>query len=60
YTGFNRVYDRYFDDTQRLPARTTIGVARLGRDARVEIDLVLFAERARATARESLLSDVQI
>lgn len=47
YAGFNHVYDRHFSDPQRLPARTTIGVVRLGRDARVEIDLVLFAEGAR-------------
>ncbi|MBN3780399.1 RidA family protein [Burkholderia sp. Ac-20345] len=45
YTGFNRVYDRYFDDTARLPARTTIGVAQLGRNARVEIDTVLYSTR---------------
>jgi reactive intermediate/imine deaminase len=43
YTGFNRVYDRYFNDAARLPARTTIGVAQLGRDARVEIDVVLYS-----------------
>jgi reactive intermediate/imine deaminase len=45
YSAFNRVYDRYFDDAARLPARTTIGVAQLGRDARVEIDVVLYAPR---------------
>lgn len=45
YTGFNRIYDRCFDDTARLPARTTIGVARLGRNARVEIDAVLYSAR---------------
>ncbi|RKP54685.1 RidA family protein [Pararobbsia silviterrae] len=45
YTDFNRVYDRYFDDAARLPARTTIGVAQLGRNARVEIDAVLHAVR---------------
>ncbi|MGT2476058.1 RidA family protein [Paraburkholderia terrae] len=45
YAGFNRVYDSYFDDAARLPARTTIGVAQLGRDARVEIDAVLYSAR---------------
>jgi reactive intermediate/imine deaminase len=45
YTGFNRIYDHYFDDTARLPARTTIGVAQLGRNARVEIDVVLYSSR---------------
>ena len=45
YTGFNRVYDSYFNDVERLPARTTIGVARLGRDARVELDIVLYSAR---------------
>lgn len=42
YAAFNRVYDRHFDDTRRLPARTTVGVTQLGRDARVEVELVLF------------------
>jgi 2-iminobutanoate/2-iminopropanoate deaminase len=42
YAGFNQIYDRYFDDPSRLPARTTIGVAQLGRQARVEIDVVLY------------------
>ncbi|MGF6779858.1 RidA family protein [Paraburkholderia sp. GAS334] len=51
YAAFNRVYDAHFDDPQRLPSRTTVGVARLGRDARVEIDLVLFSHEARAAAR---------
>ncbi|ALL70206.1 Translation initiation inhibitor (plasmid) [Paraburkholderia caribensis MBA4] len=45
YTSFNSIYDRYFDDTARLPARTTIGVAQLGRNARVEIDVVLYSAR---------------
>lgn len=45
YTGFNRVYDAHFGDAARLPARTTIGVAQLGRDARVEIDVVLYSAR---------------
>ena len=41
YAGLNGVYHRYFEDPARMPARTTVGVARLGREARVEIDLVL-------------------
>ncbi len=41
YAAFNAVYHRFFDDPQRMPGRTTVGVARLGRDALVEIDLVL-------------------
>ncbi|CAH2924344.1 MAG: RidA/YER057c/UK114 superfamily protein [uncultured Paraburkholderia sp.] len=45
YTGLNRIYDRFFNDTARLPARTTIGVAQLGRNARVEIDAVLYSAR---------------
>lgn len=45
YTGLNGVYNSYFDDVERLPARTTIGVERLGRDARVEIDIVLYSAR---------------
>lgn len=45
YPGFNRVYDHYFDDASRLPARTTIGVTKLGRDARVEVDFVLHSTR---------------
>jgi 2-iminobutanoate/2-iminopropanoate deaminase len=41
YAGMNAVYHRYFDDEARMPGRTTIGVAALGRGALVEIDLVL-------------------
>lgn len=41
YVGLNSVYHRYFSDDKAFPARTTIGVARLGRDALVEIDLTL-------------------
>lgn len=41
YAGLNAVYHRYFDDDARMPARTTVGVATLGRGALVEIDLVL-------------------
>jgi 2-iminobutanoate/2-iminopropanoate deaminase len=51
FAAFNRVYARHFTDSSRLPARTTVGVTRLGRDARVEIDLVLFSAPARAKTR---------
>ena len=46
YAGLNTVYHRYFDDDGRMPARTTVGVAALGRGALVEIDLIL--ERSAA------------
>ena len=42
YDGFNRVYLRFFPDAEAAPSRTTGGVARLGRGALVEIDLVLY------------------
>lgn len=45
YVGFNAVYHRHFSDDSALPGRTTVGVARLGRGAFVEVDLVL-ARRA--------------
>lgn len=41
YAGMNAVFHRYFDDAATMPGRTTVGVARLGRGARVEIDLTL-------------------
>lgn len=41
YAGFNTVYDRQFPDVERLPARTTVGVAQLGRGAMVEVDVTL-------------------
>jgi 2-iminobutanoate/2-iminopropanoate deaminase len=41
YVGFNSVYHRHFDDDEKMPARTTVGVARLGRGALVEVDMVL-------------------
>jgi 2-iminobutanoate/2-iminopropanoate deaminase len=37
----NEVYARYFP--QNRPARTTVEVARLPRDLRVEIDLIALA-----------------
>ena len=42
YPGMNEVFFEYFTDEKRLPARTTVGVSGLGRDALVEIDLVLY------------------
>lgn len=41
FAGMNAVYHRHFTDDDALPARTTVGVAALGRDALVEIDMVL-------------------
>ena len=45
YAGLNAVYHRYFDDDAAMPGRTTVGVAKLGRAALVEIDMVLHAPR---------------
>ncbi len=42
YAGFNEVYHRYYDSEATMPGRTTVGVAKLGRDALVEVDLVLY------------------
>lgn len=42
YAAMNSVFHRYYDDAATLPSRTTVGVARLGRGALVEIDLTLF------------------
>jgi 2-iminobutanoate/2-iminopropanoate deaminase len=45
FAHFNTVYARHFaQDSGRLPSRTTIGVARLGRAALVEIDLVCYRQ----------------
>ena len=41
YAGLNTVYHRHFIEDANLPARTTVGVAALGRNALVEIDLVV-------------------
>ena len=41
FTAMNEVYGRYF--AKNPPARSTVEVARLPRDARVEIDLVVLA-----------------
>jgi 2-iminobutanoate/2-iminopropanoate deaminase len=46
FDGFNVVYHRYFADDEHVPSRTTIGVAKLGRDALVEVDLVLYRRAA--------------
>jgi 2-iminobutanoate/2-iminopropanoate deaminase len=37
---------RYFADGDQVPSRTTVGVAKLGRDALVEVDLVLYRRAA--------------
>lgn len=42
FDAFNHVYHRYFPDDGSVPSRTTVGVAELGRDALVEVDLVLY------------------
>lgn len=44
FLGMNAVYGEYFPDDDRLPGRTTVGVTALARDARVEIDLVLYKD----------------
>jgi len=44
FDGFNAVYHRYFADEEQVPSRTTVGVAKLGRDALVEVDLVLYRQ----------------
>ena len=41
FAAMNEVYARYF--TQQPPARSTVEVARLPRDVRVEIDLIALA-----------------
>jgi 2-iminobutanoate/2-iminopropanoate deaminase len=45
YDLFNRVFYRYFTGKAAAVSRTTVGVARLGRGALVEIDLVLRREQ---------------
>jgi 2-iminobutanoate/2-iminopropanoate deaminase len=46
FAAFNTVYARHFrQDGLQLPSRTTIGVAKLGRGALVEIDLVGYKMR---------------
>ena len=41
YFGFNDVFHRHFNEASALPARTTVGVARLGRGALVEVELLI-------------------
>jgi len=41
YEAFSEVFHWHFRADDRLPGRTTVGVAKLGRDARVEVDLTL-------------------
>lgn len=43
YTAFNTVYGQFFADLP--PARSTVQVARLPRDARVEIDVIAYRVR---------------
>jgi len=42
YDAFNLVYHEFFPEADAAPSRTTLGVARLGRGALVEIDLTLY------------------
>ncbi|KAF1031176.1 MAG: RutC family protein [Pseudomonas sp.] len=48
FAAFNSVYVQHFNNPQKLPSRTTVGVTRLGRQALVEIDLVCFNRRHKA------------
>jgi reactive intermediate/imine deaminase len=41
YPGMNSAYLKHFTDKTRFPSRTTVGVTKLGRDALVEIDLIV-------------------
>jgi reactive intermediate/imine deaminase len=47
FSQFNAIYARQFSNLSRLPSRTTVGVTKLGRNARVEIDLVCFNRSKR-------------
>lgn len=51
YVGMNTIYHQHFDDDARMPARTTVGVARLGRGALVEIDLVMERQTKMVSTR---------
>lgn len=42
FRGFNEVFHRYYAEDSTMPGRTTVGVAKLGRGAKVEIDLVCY------------------
>jgi 2-iminobutanoate/2-iminopropanoate deaminase len=46
FDDFNKVYHKYFSEDGNAPSRTTVGVAKLGRDALVEVDLVLYRARS--------------
>ena len=48
FPKFNEVYHRYFDDDEVMPSRTTFGVAKLGRNALVEIDMTLYRPASRS------------
>ena len=45
YAALNRIYVEYFPG-DRLPARTTVGVAHLARGGIVEIDMIAYRPRA--------------
>ena len=47
FDGFNAVYHQCFADDEQVPSRTTVGVAKLGRDALVEVDLVLYRQATK-------------
>jgi len=51
YVGFNSVFHRHFADPSALPARTTVGVARLGRGALVEVELTVARRELLARSR---------
>lgn len=40
FSAMNEVYTKYFPDKAQAPARTTVQVARLPKDARIEIEAV--------------------
>jgi reactive intermediate/imine deaminase len=54
FAAFNRVYAHHFPQNGDLPSRTTVGVAELGRQALVEIDMVCFKD-PRIASSERLL-----
>ena len=58
--AFNAVSARYFPDEDRFLGRTTVGVADLSREARVEIELVCIdaAHSRRNVPMSKVLDDV--
>lgn len=50
FAAFNGVYARHFPQDGDLPSRTTVGVAALGRQALVEIDMVCFKAQGIASS----------